>query len=657
MGKNDFDIDFDFEKEYGLDPKDFLDSDEHDDIDLSEFSDEDLGLTPSEGDVDADVYDQNFADGEASDDSYDQEDDLDAFLNMRRERAEENPQDTGDYAEEDFDPEEDYSEENYPEEDDFRGDAFGQDDYAEDYQEDSDEEESAQHQKQRTRKARKMPKITLPKIPMPNIFGKFVDVYFAPMLNKEMREGPVDPDNPRRRRRKSPAQIFKEVYLPPLIACICLILVMSFAVGSLSDFIQAKRDEADRKQSQQSSSISAAEQEEQRIQQIMDEAEALAMGYDYDGAIAKLQTVGSDLTAYPDIAAKSSEYVQAQLQLVEHNDPSLIPNLSFHVLIEDMTRALKDPEWGASYNRNFVTTSEFKKILEQLYNNGYVLVDFDSFVGASVDTAGNDLFEKVPVALPADKKPIMITETMVNYFAYMIDGDDDKLPDAKGDGFASRLVVKNGEIKAEYVDASGQTLVGDYDLVPILESFIKEHPDFSYRGARAVLAVTGYEGIFGYRCNTSYIASVSQEYYDQEVAGAKEIVQALRDKGYTLACYTYNNATYGAYSVQQITADLQSWKQQIVPIIGDVDVFVFAKTSNISDYTGQAFQTMFNEGFRYFVAHGNEPWAEVNKTYVRQNRLMVTGEYMQWYAQNFNGIFDPAAVLDLTIRGNIPKGA
>ena len=259
MGKNDFDIDFDFEKEYGLDPKDFLDSGEHDDIDLSEFSDEDLGLTPSDGDADADIYGQDFADGEASDDAYGQEDDLDAFLNMRKERAEENPQDTDDYSEEDFNPEEDY-----PEEEELRGDAFGQDDYAEDYQEDSDEEESAQYQKQRSRKARKMPKITLPKIAMPNIFGKFVDVYFAPMLNKEMREGPVDPDNPRRRRRKSPSQIFKEVYLPPLIACVCLILVMSFAVGSLSDFIQAKRDEADRKQSQQSSSISAAEQEAQR---------------------------------------------------------------------------------------------------------------------------------------------------------------------------------------------------------------------------------------------------------------------------------------------------------------------------------------------------------------------------------------------------------
>ena len=45
MGKNDFDIDFDFEKEYGFDPKAFLGAEEYDDnINLSEFSDEELGL-------------------------------------------------------------------------------------------------------------------------------------------------------------------------------------------------------------------------------------------------------------------------------------------------------------------------------------------------------------------------------------------------------------------------------------------------------------------------------------------------------------------------------------------------------------------------------------------------------------------------------------
>ena len=45
----------------------------------------------------------------------------------------------------------------------------------------------------------------------------------------------------------------------------------------------------------------------------------------------------------------------------------------------------------------------------------------------------------------------------------------------------------------------GTVVTGSFDLVPLLEDFIAEHPDFSYKGARAVLAFTGYQGVLGYR--------------------------------------------------------------------------------------------------------------------------------------------------------------
>ena len=164
-------------------------------------------------------------------------------------------------------------------------------------------------------------------------------------------------------------------------------------------------------------------------------------------------------------------------------------------------------------------------------------MDFNSFIEA---TSSNDTEQYIPkpIYLPSGKKPIMITKTQVNYYGYMVDPDGDGTPDAKGVGFANKLVVENGEIKAAYVDASGNNLVGDYDLVPILETFIEQHPDFSYKGARAIVAVSGYEGIFGYRTNTSYIATKGQTWYDNECNAAKDVVQALRNKGYTLACYT-----------------------------------------------------------------------------------------------------------------------
>ena len=49
---------------------------------------------------------------------------------------------------------------------------------------------------------------------------------------------------------------------------------------------------------------------------------------------------------------------------------------------------------------------------------------------------------------------------------------------------------------------------------------------------------------------------------------------------------------------------------------------------------------------------------EIDIPYVRQNRLMVTGETMAWYADRFTdrSLFDPNMVLDMTARGgSVPK--
>lgn len=628
MDNNEFDRNVDLGSEDFFDPEAFLGSEDYgDDIDLSQFSDEELGLSPMEETTDQASL-KNTSEDDFNLDFLNDSDNVsaDATKRLSLHGSAAQPQDPDDFDSEDYDSE-DY-------------------DPNEEYDEDSEDEGSKM----------KSFKITLPKITMPNFFGKFIDLYFTPLTNKEYLMNPVDPQNPRRRRRKSRVQIFKEVYLPPILVCLCLILVLSFAIGSVSNFIEKRQEESERKQSHLTASISDAEQAAQRKEQILAEAEALVQVYNYEAAITKLESFG-DMSAHPDIAAKHSEYVTAQGKLIAHKDPSLIPNLSFHVLIEDLPRAMADTDgFAGMYNRNFVSTGEFRKILEQLYNNGYVLVDFSSFTGSNVDASGKDLFFDKPIYLPEGKKPIMITETLVNYFNYMVGDSDDKKPNAKGDGFAYKLVVQNGEIKARYIDDQGQDLVGDYDLVPILETFLKTHPDFSYQGARATLAVTGSEGIFGYRITSDYISIFGQDYVTQEIAECKTLVQTLRDKGYTLACYTYSNKDFKKLSVNQINTELQSWVTQITPVIGNVKVFVFAQMSDI-DYTGPAFQPIYDTGFRYFVSNGTATAAQVNNTYVYQKRLMVTGNTMQWNPQMFtkNNIFDPAAVLDMAVRKNVPN--
>ena len=657
MAKKDFDIDFDFDEAYGFDAKSFSDDAAFDDsADAVDYSDEELGLT-SERTV-------------SNGDDFDLDGDLDDFLNMGNEEDAQGGQDWMETEQAAWQgeevPEQDEEipgqyadEEVYDEESAYDGDSPAE--YEGEYDEayDGEGEEEVPKKERKPRKPIKLPKLPkLPKLKTPNIFTKFFDLYFGPVLHKEQREEPVDPDNPRRRRRKSRSQVFKEVYLPPLLVCVCLILVLTFVIGSLSNVIERRRIDKQNQQSQLDASISQAEQLAAQGEQILVEAEKLAAGYDYDKAIEKLESIG-DLTQHPEVAAKRAEYETAKNSLVEYKDPTLIPNLSFHVLIEDMARAKQDVELGGSYNKNFVTTGEFSKILNQLYTNGYVLVDFNSFVAANSDLDGNQKFMIDPILLPEGKKPVMLTETMVNYFEYMVDSDGDHKADAKGDGFANKLVVDgNGDIKAEYIDAAGQTLVGNYDFVPILEDFIAQHPDFCYRGARAILAVTGHEGVFGYRCNTSYISTISQQYYDEQVAGAKAIANALREKGYTIACFTYKNDAYGKLSVAQIQADMQSWTSQVVNVIGPVDTFVFARASRLTEYgaNSNAFQVMYTSGFRYYISNDATPYTEVNDTYVRQNRLMVTGENMQHKSSMFAGMFDPNAVLELTTRGSIPTG-
>ncbi len=484
----------------------------------------------------------------------------------------------------------------------------------------------------------------------PSFLDKFLAYYMAPL-----KEPAQDPNNPRRRRRPSKARIFKEVYLPPVLAGATLILVLAFAIGSISNAIARK--EIDDAQAQRESQSQAQQEQAQQAEalRIVEEAKELAQGYNYGEAIAKLDSYSGDMTQ--EMIALRAEYQNTESQLVEFKDYTSIPNLSFQMLIADPARAFADKELGGKYNQNFVTVDEFEKILQQLYDGGFVLVDFSSFTEAVTGLDGNANFFPVPIKLPAGKKPVMITQTMVNYLGYMVDSNDDGEPDAGGAGFAYRLVVNDqGDIKAQMIDANGQTQTGNYDLVPILEDFIKAHPDFSYKGAKATLAVTGEEGVFGYRTLKSYISSKGQAYYDEQVLGAQTVVNALRSKGYRIACFTFGNKAYGELTGTQIQADLQEWTNEITPVIGEVDTLVFARTSDIGDYSGTKFEVLYKTGFRYFVKHGSDTYAEINNTYVRQTRLMVTGENMAWHSDMFSDYFDCAPLMN-NLRGNVPKSA
>ena len=443
MSEKDFDFDFDFEKEYGFDtPEDTAAQQSDIDFDLkalleSEFGDE-AALFTSE-------YDSDFDYGPETVDYLQDE-------GMEEEPVPETPVEV-ELTEEDL-LEEDLLEEELPEDDLLEDDLLVGNFEEEPLDEGFDAE---------------LPENMMSAEPLP------VEEYEEPV---EEAPAPVQEEAPvRRERRKpvSPMRRFKNETMPLIITGITALLIVIFVIGSVTRLVGSIKHNREAELNASEAAESEAQRQDQEAQNLLDEAARLAAGYDYDTAIAKLEGFTGSKEKYPEMEIRLSEYKQQKSLLVAHNDPGAIPNLSFHMLIADPSRAFSNREFGGQYNRNFVTIDEFEKILNQLYINGYVLVDMDSFIAETV-TGETITYSSKSLYLPDGKKPFMMTETMVNYFNYMIDGNADGVPDKDGAGFASKLVLRNGEIKAERSTAWAKPLWVTTIWFPFWKTSLKHIP-------------------------------------------------------------------------------------------------------------------------------------------------------------------------------------
>ncbi len=455
------------------------------------------------------------------------------------------------------------------------------------------------------------------------------------------------PSNPRRKTR-SKIQVFKEVYLPLVILAVAVAMVVGIAVGlsSCGSDPDGSKPSANHPDTQLQQEATA----------LVEQAQQLALSYDFDGALELLNSFSGDADEFPELKNAINEYTAIKYHMVSWSADQ-VPNLSLHVLIADLNTALADPGHGKNgtnrYNQNFVTTDEFSAILQQLYDNGYVLVDLSDFYVSGISSyTGKEVFFEKSLLLPAGKKPIMLTETHCNYYSYMVDKDEDGQADKNGAGFASKLCWNNGFYN-EMVTADGSTVTGAFDLVPILENFIQLHPDFSYKGARAILAFSGYDGIFGYRVTSETLGG---DALAKEQTDAAKLIAHLRDTGYTMACYTYRNVDYSVKSASDIREDIQLWQEKIAPIVGQTNVLVFAWEADIGTTyeNNDKFDVLYEGGYRFFL--GSTPFLsqETDDLYVRHNRLMVTASTLHHHGEWFAGILDNSALLDPQ-RGNIPQ--
>ena len=415
------------------------------------------------------------------------------------------------------------------------------------------------------------------------------------------------------RRRKSTRQIFKEKYLPFLILGVAGLLILSFIFGSLSMNQSKKNNKA------QADRITQLLRDE--AEDLKSRAAAMAAEYDYENAMKLLSSYSGGLSSHPELMALYNRYKNALAELVVWDDLSQVPNLSFRTLVADLQKATADPDRGSRYAARHITTDEFSRILEQLYANGYVLVSLYDFAVPVTDQDGTVGVNRTSIRLPEGKKPIILTQEGVNYYSHT----------EKCGGFADRLVVNaSGELTCVLGENEGA-----FDLVPVLNAFLIEHPDFSYEGARATIAVSGYEGLFGMTLDQS--------------AEIQAVADKLRAQGYDIACYTYADMEYADFGAAGVQEDLDKWTAEILPVLGSTDILVYPTGGDIKGqeaYTGSKYDALHGYGFRYFVGVTNgTQWGMTTGEYARQTRTLVTGANLADHPDWFEGMFDAASVL------------
>ncbi len=455
----------------------------------------------------------------------------------------------------------------------------------------------------------------------------------------------------KRRKRRTKMQVFKETYLPIILLVLGIVLIITVIV-TLSVNSKNRKDEA----AKESYKAAEAKREYQlklkdEADKLVKEADMLAAGFDYDGAIAVLDSFSDDEYFYEfdNLVKKRKEYEDAKKTLVAWDDPGQVVSLSTQHLIAEANRAFnyQDSDKANNIKYNYITINEFSAILKSLYDNGYILVSLDDIFSIE-----NGECKAKTMYLPEGKKPLLLIQTH-NSAQIVYDGDGDYTKDCSA-GFSSRLLVdKAGNLTSEKV--FNKTETGDFDFVPILETFVKEHPDFSYKGARAIMAVTGIRYVFGYEINPDY---PDPKYLKEErditaqIEQATKVANKLKELGYDIACYTYANDPYGTMDISEIQEDVTKWKEIVGPIVGETNILVYGRDSDIAApgeaYSGSKYELLNSEGFQFFIGfcEDSDPWAVLGPSYARLGRLTINGSKLLTNPGLYEDIFDAVAAKD-----------
>lgn len=303
-----------------------------------------------------------------------------------------------------------------------------------------------------------------------------------------------------------------------------------------------------------------------------------------------------------EIDLKDNKIGFIDIDKISSNDDTLlytgeIEYIFFNPLISDNYRnvnlKIRDKKL---LNNLFLTSSEFKKCLDMLYENNYIIVDiFDVYTQVYKD--GKFKIQRSDLKIPKGKKPIIIFVDDLSYNSYMM-------------GFTStKLVVDEEDFKIKTLtNFNGKSVLSeDNEVIPIINKFIEENPDFSFNNAKGIISLTGSEGVFGYNTgkrarrndkNVETLRRISKDIFD-----AKMVADKLKEDGWRFSCHTYDHINFKNITLECIKDDMENWFKYVSNIIGTTNIFVYPY-DNFIDENDDRFKYLNLNGFNIFCSSG-----------------------------------------------------
>ncbi len=333
----------------------------------------------------------------------------------------------------------------------------------------------------------------------------------------------------------------------------------------------------------------------------------------------------------------------------EWGPQQVVEHLFFHPLVCYPEQAFDGDSQANGIDDWMITVEEYNRILNSLYEKGYILVNMNDVWSEVTDGDGQTVMVRNTLMLPEGKKPLILSYDDVNYYEYM-----------QGNGFTWKLILgEDGDLWSYSKDPAGDDVISqDQDAITILDQFVRAHPDFSLNGVKGCLCLTGYEGILGYRTNTAKEdnSAAFEENRQREIEAVKPVVARLKETGWYFGSHTWGHINLAGKSLDVVKVDTERWFAEVGSLVGETRLMIYPHGArpdgNDVQQTGPVFRYLQSQGFRVFASVGTESYSKIKPDIcaVICDRLHPDGTTLRWQRHRYLQFYDAKEVIDLSVR-------